>query len=403
MTDKQLSFRAACDMGDNLIAIDEFGTGIFQINKSDMSTHLLAKVEGIGKRRNVYQAVEEYNGEVFFFPPELNISNSIIVYHIKSREIEYIDLQKVHKAVSGMYEPIYRLEDSVLLFPKELGENTLKFQLSTRKIEIISQWKEVTKSIVLDYKDSYVKLMDIIALQDTLYHTIKGTNFILGINKKNYSVKCYTVPTDKAFYTRMDYDGEKFWIAEWNNQGIISWNPATQETQYYLLPIPESVPQGNKWWIGYVICGTKYLWIVPQRYDKVIRMDYETGECKNIAIFPEKFSIREGNNLMFGMCLRNGDIVDLYPFYSNLVIHLDLKNDVLLEKYEKILMPAEWSEAEMADYQLCHEVETNRLSFNKYLDFLIQAAQNKKENMNNCSNGESIWEYSVGIKNNESE
>lgn len=392
MTDKQLLFKAAYDMGDNLIAIDAFGTGIFQINKSDMSTHLLAKVDGIGRRRNVYQSVEQYNGEVFFFPSDLNMASLIIVYHLKDRYIEYIDLQKIHNAVSGRYEPIYRLEDSVLLFPTELERDVLRFRLDTRKIDVVPQWREVTKNIVLNYKDSFVKLADLVEFQDTLYHTVKGTNFIIGINKGNHSVKCYTVPTDRAFYTRLDYDGEKFWIAEWNNQGVISWNPITQKTQYYSLPIPENVLQGNKW-INYILCGTKYLWIVPQRYGKIIKMSYETGKSEYIDIFPDEFRMREGNNVIFGMLIRNGDIVDLYPFFSNLVIHLDLKNDVLLEKYERIFLPVKWSEEELVDYQVCHEMETNRISSNEYLDFLLQSVKKRKENANNDSSGENIWKY----------
>lgn len=394
MANRQLFFMAACDMGDSLIAIDAFGVGIFRIDKSDMSSHLLAKLKNMGELYHVYQAVERYNDEVFFFPTFQALDNPIPVYHLGQQYVEYLSLNEINHAVSGKYCRIHRVGDSVWLFPTDFERNLVKFHLDTRQIEIVPQWREIVSRIDLKDEDTFSKISEVIEVHDILYHVIKGTNYVLGIHRESCQIKCYTIPTDKKFFTQNGYDGERFWIADSNHQGIISCNPLTQETQYFPIILPEGKAiKRDKWnkWISYILCGEKYLWIIPQRDNKIVKMDYEKGRCECIDIFPQEFHLRQGNERMVGMVAKKGNIADLYPFFSNLVLHLDLKNDMLLEKYEKIFLPEEWSETEMTDYQICHELETDRIPFGQYIDSMVQTAESRAKRENNCSNGENIW------------
>lgn len=379
----------ACDIGDSLIAIDEFGEGIFQINKEDMSSHLLATIENRGNLRNLYQAAERYHDEVFFFSQYMNQENNVIIYHLNDQRIEYLDLMSLSDTVSGDYRPIQKIGDSVWMFPTDLERELVRFQLDTRQIEVIPEWKHVVKDIKLEYTDSFSKLQSIIEIQDKLYHTIKKSKNIIEISKTDFQVKCHTLQIDVNLYSHMDFDGKKFWIAAGENQGVVSWNPVTYEVQCYPIML-----SSDDVWIDYIFCGTDYLWLVPKHDNKMIRMNYKTGKCQSIDIFPQKFCLRKGKTRAFGMVEKKGEIVDLYPFFSNIVIHLDLRKDELLEHYEQILLPQEWSEVDIANYQAQYQYETNRVSPNIFVNSFIENVNKVNANNSNCnqSNGENIWQ-----------
>lgn len=396
MADRQLIFLAACDIGDSIIAVDELGVGIFRIDKQDMSTHLLGKIEDLGMQRNIYRTVEQCNDEIFFFSSFQSKDKPILVYHLDNQCFEYINLREINQNVGGRYGSMYRTGNCLWLFPDEFDRYLIKFHLDNRQIEIVPQWNALTGNIVINDTDTFVKISNVVEVQGVLYHAIKGTNFIIEINIENHLVKCHAIPTDKTFFIRLDFDGELFWIAESDNQGVISWNPVTQETQYYSLNLSgKNAPKRDKWgkWISHVLCGKRNLWIIPQKDSRLLKMNYATGECEWIEIFPHEFHIREENGSIIGMIIKNGNIADLYPYCSNLVIHLDLENDVLLENYEKILLPVEWSDIEVADYQFCHELETDRISYEDYLNHLFRFAEKNKEREDDNTNGENIWRY----------
>ncbi len=396
MADRQLIFLTACDIGNSIIAIDKLGSGIFQIDKQDMSTHLLGQIEDIGTQWNIYRTVEQCNDEVFFFSAFQTMDQPILIYHLNNKCTEYINLREINQNVYGRYGSMYRIENCLWLFPEEFDRHLIKFHLDNRQIEIVPQWNAQTGNIVINDTDTFVKISNVVEVQGVLYHAIKGTNFIIEINIENHLVKCHAIPTDKTFFIRLDFDGELFWIAESDNQGVISWNPVTQETQYYSLNLfDENAPKKDKWgkWISHVLCGKRNLWIIPQKDSRLLKMNYATGECEWIEIFPHEFHIREENGSIIGMIIKNGNIADLYPYCSNLVIHLDLENDVLLENYEKILLPVEWSDIEVADYQFCHELETDRISYEDYLNHLFRFAEKNKEREDDNTNGENIWRY----------
>jgi len=392
---RQLFFMTACDMEDGLIAIDALGQGVFQIDKQDMTSHLLTDLQKMNEQHHVYQATEQYHGEVFFFPRLLTPENPIPVYHVKDNCIEYFTLKGINSMLADRYERVCRVDDCVWMFPADFGKDLVKFHLDTRKIEIIPQWKKAMKNISFLNEDTFSCVSNVIEVDSVLYHVIKGTNYILSIDKEEGQIERYTLPINKKLFVQIDYDGESFWITDTNHQGIISWNLFTRETRYFPIILPEGENiKRDRWnkWISYILCGKKYLWIIPQKDNKLVKLSYETGQSECVYLFPQEFCLWPGNERMIGMIKKGEDIVDLYPFYSNLVIHLDLKNDVLLDKHEQILLPDEWSEAELINYQICNELETNRVPFGMYLDAMMQKGESEKEKRN-CSIGESIWNY----------
>jgi len=388
---RQLSFRQVCDLGDRLIVIDELGEGIFQINKEDMSTKLLAAVKETNNPRNLYQAVEYCQDEIFFFPVFMDAGVDIVVYHTENQYIEYLDLGELDHAVSGDYRPVKRIADSVLLFPTDLTRDLIRFRLDIQEIEIIESWKNVMKKITLDYTDPYAKLWDVKEIQGKLYHTIRGTNYIVEIDKKDFQVKCHTISADVKLYTKMDYDGEKLWIAAYENRGVVSWNPDTQKTEHYPVALPEENLSKNDNWIDHILCGKSFLWLIPRRDNKMIRMNYASGTCEYVDIFPDKFCLRKGNSEAFHMIRKDGNIADLYPYFSNIVIHLDLKNDELLERYEQILFPREWTEEDIIHYQQSHRYETDRLSAGVFLDSFLKNIDKDTGKEIKSNNGDKIW------------
>lgn len=396
MADRQLIFLKACDLGDSLVAIDEIGSGMFRIDKRDMSVHLLDRIENMGMLRHVYRAVEQCDNKIFFFPAYQSLNSPLLVYHIDEQHTEYLSWGEISQNISVRYGEMQRVKDELWLFPEEFDKHLIKFNLKNRTTDIIPQWNKAVENIVISDTDTYIKVSNVIETQTALFHVIKETNNIIEINKENCHVNCHTVSTDKKFFIRMDYNGELFWITDSKNQGVISWNPITQETHYYPFDIlSENLPKRDRWgkWVSHVLCGKKHLWIVPQRDGKLLKMSYETGRLEWVDIFPQKFHIREGNSSSIGMIIRDRKIADLYPHFSNLVIHLDLDEDLLLEEHEEILLPGEWSEEELVNYQVHYELETDRLPFEKYLISMMQDKDDMDKESDTFNSGESIWHY----------
>lgn len=394
---RQLSFMGACDIGDSLIVIDELGRGIFQIDKGDMSAHLLATLKNMEHWRNLYQCAECLNNEIFFFP-YCFINEEIVIYHLENQQIEYLKLEKISSLVQGDYKPVQRVNNTVWLFPTDFTRDLVIFHLDTRKVEMMSQWKNVMQNIVLDYNDSWRKIGKSVEIQETLYYAVKGMNYIIATNKNTYESKCYALPSDKKLSTSADCDGQKIWMVEWNNKGIIAWDPATNNIQYYSMVLVNERLKSNNL-ITRILCGQKYLWLIPDCDSRLVRMDYETGNFEFIDIFPLEFNCgKEKQGRMFYTIIKKENVTDIYPFTSNMVIHIDLGNDVLLECREQILLPSEWSEQDIVDYELQddNEYEPSRISKDIYMDFFFHKICKTDVSKASCTCGEKIWEYVSG-------
>ena len=397
---RQLSFMAACDLGNRLIAIDEWGSGIFQIDKKDMSSHFLAMLEKQKYYRKLYQGAELFNNTVFFFPYPF-AGREITVYHLLSQRVEYIDLQKMNSLIQGDYRPVQRVDNIVWLFPTDFSREVILFHLETRKVEMLTSWKTFMQEIELGYTDDWAKVGKMIEVENTLYYPVKGTNYIIEMDKSSYRMERHILPMDVKLHVSMDYDGQKLWIPELNCERMIAWNPKTDNINYY--PLTSTSDELQKNGINRVLCGTRYLWIIPNNANRLMRMDYETGNYVFIDIFPQEFNYsKEHAGNMFHTIIKNGNVADIYPFTANMVIHLDLENDILLEQHEQILLPKEWSDQDILDYQLQEDNECElervsvRVSTEGCMNFFFQSIQDSKKKNQSCNNGKNIWHQVSG-------
>lgn len=389
---RQLSFMSACDIGESLIAIDEFGKGIFQIDKADMSSHLLVMLNNMTRKRNLYQCAERFGDEIFFFPYSF-VQEEVIVYHLESHEIEYLDLGQMSNLVQGDYKPAQRIENDIWLFPVEVSRSMLIFHIYTREIEEVSQWKKLMQDFKLTYTDAYRKVGWLIEVQNVIYATIKGTNYILKIDKNRCKFERHILPKEVRLHVMMDYDGQNLWMLEQRNRGIIAWNPVTDYVQYYSMELINDELQNDNWTMN-ILCGKKYLWLIPNWDNRLVRMDYKTGKYEFVDVFPEELCYRAREcGGMFYLTTKTENIADIYPFTANMVIHIDLENDRLLEQHEQIFLPREWSEEDILNYQLQNgtEYESQRIISEVYMDYFYRNIDNLKMVDRNGDNGKNIW------------
>lgn len=388
---------SVCDIGDSLITIDELGRGIFQIDKRDMSTHFLTMIRNIKNRRNLYQCAELFNDAVFFFPFSF-VGTEIIVYHLTSRQVEYIALWEMNDLIQGEYRPAKRVDNLVWLFPIDFSRDAIIFHMDNYKVEINVSWKQFMHGIKLDYTDNFAKVSLLAEVKNSLYYVVNKTNYIVEIDKKSYKMKSHMLPMDIILSATIDYDGQNLWISELNNKGMVAWNPETNNMHYNPVIVSDNKwQQGN--WVRCVLCGKRYLWVIPRRDNRLLRMNYETGNCEFINIFPQEFYYSEKRSeSLFYTIVKNGNVADIYPFIANMVLHLDLENDILLERHEQIFFPAEWSEQDILDYQLQkdNEYEPERIVPEAYMNFFFQNVPNSKEKKQGCNNGEHIWNQLSG-------
>lgn len=395
---RQLPFMSICDIGDSLITIDEFGRGVFQINKSDMSSRLLTMIDNMETNRNWYQGAEQFGNEIFFFP-EYFKRTDIIVYHMDKQQVEYLALQEINNCVHGEYNSMIRVDDSVMLFSPDSSGDAIVFHMDTRKVEIITSWKETMQNIMLDSNSPYHGIGEPVDAGENLYQTLMGTNHIIEINKMSYQVKCHTLPINAQLFATLSYDGQRLWSTELNNKAIISWEPATGNLQYYTMPQTFAESDISNWTCK-VLCGKQYLWLIPYRDNKIARMSYLTGEYEYIDIFPQEFDWRryEGGRALDVVVIKD-HIADIYPFTANMAIHIDLENDSLLEQHEYFSLPAEWSDQDVIDYQLQNEngYEQKRIPPEIYMDRFFQSISKEEEREKVGNIGEKIWRQMSGV------
>ena len=397
MLNRQLSFMKACDIGTEVIAMDALGQGIFTIDKKDMSSHLLTIVEKQQGQRNLYQEAAQYGNKIFFFPYAF-VSTEVIIYDIEEGSLEYLVLSQKNEKIFGDYKPIQQIGNDVWLFPTEISRDAIKFHLDTQEIEIVAQWKEKMKNIGVDSTDVFRKVGEMIEVQNVLYQPVKGTNYILGIDKQSYKTECYALPTNIKLHTVVDYNGRELWFVDSDNNGVVSWEPVTGKTKFFPISFKDSW-NNDICWSMKLLCGKQYLWMIPYRDKKIMKLQYQTGDYECIDIMPEKFSYYEkAPGSVFDMTVKNGTIVDIYPFLSNLAIHIDLENDVLSERYEQIMLPMEWTDEDIIKYQAQsgNGYETNRVSPNISMDYFIQNINIQRKTETACNNGDNIWKWVSG-------
>lgn len=389
--DRRLMFFSSCDMGEYLVVIDEIARCLFEVEKKSGRSKCLVELEAWKPGKNIcYQCAEKYNDKIFFFPFIINYA-PIIVYYFKEQKVEYINLQEKSNLVNGNYQFVQRVDDSVWIFPVSLEKGLLIFHMDNASVEVIETWSPVMKNIKLDAVNNCSKVGTMVENEGHLYQTIIETNMIIEIAKDNYDIKIHTLPDEIKLYRSMDYDGCNFWIPDIQGN-VVMWAP--QEGVKNFFNIFDDTTKKRKRNAKTVVCGKNHVWLLPYQQDhRIIQMEYQTGTYRFIDIFPDKFIYNpENTGRMFGQMHQNGSVLDIYPINGNLVIHIDLEKDCLLEQHEIITLPEEWSDEYILQYELQSQREVNRISPSCNMDAFIQTVYNEKMIKSDHMHGQKIWE-----------
>ena len=389
--DRQLNFFASCDIGNYLIVFDEIGKAFFEVEKRSGKSKCVYKLEDWRYGQVWYQRAEEYNNKIFFFPFTIN-NAPIIVYYFMEQKVEYIDLLEKSNLVNGNYQLVQRVDDSVWIFPVVLTTGLLIFHMDKEAVETIETWSRAVAKIKLDSVNNYSKVGTMVEADGKFYQTIVETNMVIEIARENYEINIYALPEEIKLYRSMDYDGHNFWIPDIHGS-VVEWNPQQGVRNVFHINDDKKRQQTRN--AKTVFCGKKHVWLLPYQQDnRIIQMEYQTGEYHIIDIFPDSFIYDPKNcKCMFAQMHKKSGIVDIYPFNGNLVIHLDLENDCLLEQYEIITLPEEWSDEDILDYELRNQYESNRISSSYYLAGFIETFQHDKKIKCSHMYGQKIWKY----------
>lgn len=384
---RQLIFFASCDIGNSLVVIDEIGRYIFEVEKKSGISKCVVELKNLGSGRVLYQCAERYNDKIFFFPFTIN-NAPIIVYHFMDQMVEYINLQEKSGIADVDYQLVQRVNDTVWIFPVSLEDDLLMFHMDSETIECISVWRSIDVKIQLDSSDNYSKVGTVVEVGGMIYQTIVKTNMVLEVAKQDYKANIYTLPEGIKLFRSMDYNGSSFWIPDMQDN-VIEWTP--QQGVKNIFPIVDEKKGGRNKWV--ILCGKKYLWLLPyQRASRIVQLEYETGIYHVLDIFQDHFIYNlESTKRMFGQMHKNGNIVDIYPFNGNLSIHIDLENDSLLNQYETIMLPKEWSDEYIIKNELQSEYELDRISLSYYLPIFLGNIQDKERITANLTYGKKIW------------
>lgn len=389
--DRQLVFSASCDIGDYLIIIDEIGKSLFEVEKKSGKSKCVYKLKDWRYGQVWYQRAEKYKDKIFFFPFSIN-NAPIIVYNFIEHEVRYIDLIEKSNLVNGGYQLVQRIDDSIWIFPVLISTGLLIFHMDKEDVEAIGTWKPAMSKIELAYANDYSKVGSIVEAEGKLYQTIVETNMVIEITKRDYEINIYNLPVDVKFYRSMAYDGTNFWIPDIDNH-VVKWNPKQGMCNvFHIGDERRRILDRNA---KVILCGKKYVWLIPYQQDnRIIRMEYQTGQYRFIDIFPDYFIYNPVDDReMFGQMHKNGNIIDIYPFNGNLVLHLDLENDCLLEQYEIITLPEEWSDQDILEYELQSEHESRRINPSYYLNSFIETVTHDKKAKKTHLHGQTIWHY----------
>ena len=385
---RQLKFLTACDIGEKLLAVDIDGYGIFEIEKASGKSKILVALQRNNQGRLIYQAVEKYKDKVFFFPNNFTLE-PVLVFDIKKNKERYINLFLKSKFFVGNYKPIYRVGDTVWLFPDDIHSELVVFDLINEEINIIASWKGAMKEIQINYVNSYRKVGNLLKVNESYYVTIIRTNIIVEISTNSYEIKLHRLSREISLFVSMDYDGENIWILDISN-GIIKWNYKRGMEERFQLFEKSELPRFKD-----ILCGKKYIWLIPYMQNKQIaKIDYNTKRMEIVEIFSNEFEYDTENcvDVMFGMIYRKEKVVDLYPMNGNLVIHIDLEKDILLQNHEVITLPEEWTNEDIIKYELNKSRESERMNTNDFFNVFINGNIVERVKEDNYTKGESIWD-----------
>lgn len=380
---RQLRFMAACDLEEKLLVVDEYGYGVFEVNKDTGKSELLLKLSQVN-RRLLYQAVEKYGNKIYFFPYNME-QFPIMIYELKNKKISYLDLYTLDKNVFGNYIPISRVGNVMWLFPVDIHNDLISFDLSNEKVKVIDTWKAAMKAVRLNYTNNFRKVDGRLIVGESVYLTIKQTNIIVEINCSTHEIRVHRLDEGVSLYGDCDYDGKNIWIID-SNGGVIEWNPNEG-----IISHTQCVETRNHQGI---ICGKEHIWLIPYLSDnRIVKMNYKSKELEMIELFPGKFEYESENteDPMFGMIYRKESCVDLYSLNGNMVVHIDLGRDIILEKYEMITLPDDWSNEDIMEYEIKSSRESKRMNTSSFFDVLFAVDAMERKYQDKHSYGENIW------------
>lgn len=390
-----LKFIAACDVDNVIIASDAEGTGIFSINKMNWSSHLLKNINISGEKRLVFEYAFEYNNDIFFIPKSFDRFSRILIYHMQTDEIEYLDI----KFRTEGFRPCCKVGKEIWMFPRKENEDAIIFSMEDNSVKVLETWKDSVVMYAIGKQNCVIG--DVIQVDEYIYHTVSWTNIMVRINVKNHEVKTYKLPEDIRLSNAIDYDGNCFWMTLKDNEGIIAWNVEEGIVKWYNETLADYAVK-HQWhnWFSFVICGKKYLWLVPTGEDQLLYMNYDTGRIEYIKINSTERGRKKWNYCGAGFTYisKCGNEVRLFPFAAESILCIDIAKDCLTEQITRIRLPDEWLEEDIIRYEYGLEKTAveGRISLKDVIDIYNNDVDiDEKVSGNKCI-GTNIWKNIAG-------
>lgn len=245
--------------------------------------------------------------------------------------------------ISGEITPLIKFED----FPIKSGlyssflkiDNTILFSPGTAK-EICEYNIETQECKKTPFKNptEYANFGHIAQYKNYAYLLPWNYSAILRYDLETGACKYYTdclkelleckTPGHDGLLGDYCVRGQKLLLPSIQTNKILEFDMETEAYQYYTAG-KES--EGS----AFIIENGDDYWLIPWKTRTIVKWNYQTGEWKSYAEYPETFSCagdwHSGDTKMFSGAVQVNKNIWLFPYYTNMVLRLDLSTEKIVK------------------------------------------------------------------------
>ena len=300
---------------------------------------------------------------------------------------------------------------------ENLGEKFADFVVYGKHIFLIPTYYPAivrldTETLELTYLEACIELLEgcrvnpsyllnirPVVREDTFWVGCYAANYLLEFNMKTLQYTLHKIENCQGGIAASCYDGTFFWIVQFPQLKIISWNPVSGEERVF-----DSYPEGFQGETGsflFVLYDNDRVLFLPEHANMILEIDPKSGCihgkkksncCSNERdiLYWTCFQLHGDNYYVTG----DGRIVKLDVYLQEEeVLHLHISQ----EEIEKIgqMISRKISEAILAGESLMEYSETDDENsvLESYIKSVVPFSVNKTVKEENMTNGRKLYEY----------
>ena len=245
--------------------------GLVEIDKLTGKIDHIYRFPGYNVRTSfLYSTVCQVDDELILIP---NKSSKIAVFHMKTKEISYYELdeKKIGKD-QPYFRNAYTYNNVVYMFPSK-ARFIVKFDVILHTIHYIALDIQEDESRQVHFRQEF----EVVGNKVYLRFAEKNSIYIFDLE----SEKGKTIWLEAGHgYSTINYVNDSFWLAAWETLEFYNWNEKSGKVKVYNC-FPAAIQKG-KYTFAYAGVIESQIIYFPQQCNMIVSLNILTGEIKCI-------------------------------------------------------------------------------------------------------------------------